>query len=790
MRSVKEKFIKYRQDLLTCLLFCVLYIIIALILTHGDYIFASKIDFSMQHYLFPEYFRTLFYDTKDFFPDFAFNLGGGQNIYNLSYYGFLSPYILLSYLFPKIPMMIYLIIMSFIIVVSSTFLFYKFLQSHKFKNSTCLLVALLFLFATPIIYHAKRHIMFINYFPFLILGFIGVDKFIKDKKISLLTTAITLMIFTSFYYSVSGIVVLIIYGIYEYFCREREFNLKRMVKFLGKFSIPFLLAVMLSAILWMPTAYTLLSGRGKSIQEIELWQLFVPSFKALYTAYSPGITLLEFILIAIIIIDKNIKIKTRVLALVVVVIFMFPVFNYIFNGTLYLNAKSLIPFLPLALLLVAVSIETLLKHHKKIKIYLLLSSCLICVVGNTNDLLISKEEIKTSQEENYQRLVEQILKEDDGFYRIGNETEASTALNKVHNIKEYKSSIYSSIQNSLYQNWIRKRQKNNQIYRNNMMMSISGDILSEAMMGEKYVITDKVLKGGYHFIGKKGKLRLYENELALPVFYATKNNISRSEYNSLTYPQTIIASYANGHTIEDNLEEVSFDVSKSKNIKTRKISDGVFIKALENSKMILSPTKDLTDKVVFITFRNNFNQHCSRNMKEDQTITINNIKNKLTCKGWKYHNRNRVFHYVLVSPEKLEVEFSKGLYELGEISVVAISKDVFLDEKKNITPVEIDQEMTKGDQIYGYVQLEEKQNVVAAIPYDKGFTVEVDGVKTNYQKSFQNGMIFKVDKGKHNIVITYHAPWKNVSMIISIIGIFILLGIHIWNYTVKKSKNN
>ena len=117
MRSVKEKFIKYRQDLLTCLLFCVLYIIIALILTHGDYIFASKIDFSMQHYLFPEYFRTLFYDTKDFFPDFAFNLGGGQNIYNLSYYGFLSPYILLSYLFPKIPMMIYLIIMSFIIVV-------------------------------------------------------------------------------------------------------------------------------------------------------------------------------------------------------------------------------------------------------------------------------------------------------------------------------------------------------------------------------------------------------------------------------------------------------------------------------------------------------------------------------------------------------------------------------------------------------------------------------------------------------------------------------------------------
>ena len=201
---------KYKNDILLLLLFSVIYIVIALILTHGEFIFASKVDFAMQHYLFPEYFRNLFYDTKDLFPDFAFHLGGGQNIYNLSYYGFLSPYILVSYLFPVIPMITYLMIVSFIIVVSSTFLFYKFLKSHHFKPSTCLVVSLLFLFASPIMYHAKRHIMFINYFPFLIGGLFGVDNFIKKKKTGLLITCTTLMIFTSFYYSVAGIVVLII----------------------------------------------------------------------------------------------------------------------------------------------------------------------------------------------------------------------------------------------------------------------------------------------------------------------------------------------------------------------------------------------------------------------------------------------------------------------------------------------------------------------------------------------------------------------------------------------------
>ena len=62
---------KYKNDILLLLLFSVIYIVIALILTHGEFIFASKVDFAMQHYLFPEYFRNLFYDTFSLFPDFS-----------------------------------------------------------------------------------------------------------------------------------------------------------------------------------------------------------------------------------------------------------------------------------------------------------------------------------------------------------------------------------------------------------------------------------------------------------------------------------------------------------------------------------------------------------------------------------------------------------------------------------------------------------------------------------------------------------------------------------------------
>jgi len=80
------------------------------VLTNTKYIFGSTIDFKMQHYIIPEYFRTLFYETGDLFPDFALNLSGGINIFYLSYYGFLSPIILLSYLFPFVSIIYGLIV--------------------------------------------------------------------------------------------------------------------------------------------------------------------------------------------------------------------------------------------------------------------------------------------------------------------------------------------------------------------------------------------------------------------------------------------------------------------------------------------------------------------------------------------------------------------------------------------------------------------------------------------------------------------------------------------------------
>ena len=50
-------------------------------------VFGANMDWISQHSVIPDYFRKQFYETGNLFPEFAMNLGGGQNIYNYSYYG-------------------------------------------------------------------------------------------------------------------------------------------------------------------------------------------------------------------------------------------------------------------------------------------------------------------------------------------------------------------------------------------------------------------------------------------------------------------------------------------------------------------------------------------------------------------------------------------------------------------------------------------------------------------------------------------------------------------------------
>lgn len=324
---------------------------------HG--IFGAKVDWLSQHSVLPDYFRQQFYATGKIFPEFAPNLGGGQNIYHFAYYGLYSPLILPSYLLPFVKMSDYIIVISITGLTVSVLLFYYWLKSRKMDAGVAFIISLMFLLAGPMIGQYSGQIMFVDYMPFLCLAFIGVDRYFEKEKSGLFTVSVFLMIMTSFYFSIGGMLALVLYGLHRYF-EQREGNKFTVSGFLRDglcFVCPMLLAVLMSSFFLVPTALALTGGRSNG-QNTSLATLFIPQIlveRFAYSIYGIGLTTLVITVLLTGLLYR--KAYERVLTYGCVIVLVIPVFAYLLNGGLYIRDKVFIPFLPLLCYLIGVYLE-------------------------------------------------------------------------------------------------------------------------------------------------------------------------------------------------------------------------------------------------------------------------------------------------------------------------------------------------------------------------------------------------------------------------------------------------
>ena len=75
-------------------------------------LYGSEIDWLGQHIVFPDMFRQSFYESKQLIPNFFYQIGAGQNAFHFTYYGLLSPVILISYFLPFVDMTTYVMCAS------------------------------------------------------------------------------------------------------------------------------------------------------------------------------------------------------------------------------------------------------------------------------------------------------------------------------------------------------------------------------------------------------------------------------------------------------------------------------------------------------------------------------------------------------------------------------------------------------------------------------------------------------------------------------------------------------
>lgn len=822
---MKKKLKKYKYDGISLLLLTIIFVSLVLFLTNGNYLYGSVLDWNSQHAVIPDYFRTLFYSTKDLLPDFAANIGGGQNIYNFSYYGFLSPIMFISYLFPKVPMTTYISISTIIIVLISTYMLYFFLRSKKYSSSVSFTASLFFMLSSSMSLHSHRHIMFITYMPFLILALFGVDKKFNNNKSWLLILSVFLMIMTNYYYSIGGIACIFVYAFIRYLKKMNKVTIKSFFKTFFAILFPILVGILASAIITIPTLATILYNRADSNVIISLKDLLIPNINTdniLYDSYGLGLTAIVFLAIINCFTKKN---KEGIwLGSILTLLFVFDLFNYVLNGTMYIDAKSLIPFLPLYCLVIAefikdvmekninlkviipvmlvISILVYFKGYKwdvyiidllvivlsitlyyifKKKYLLIVPLCLFVIIFsfayNKSDGLTLKHTYNEN-EKNLTNYVNLITEQDDDLYRISSDVSRTEFPNAIFgNINYYQNTIYSSVSNQTFNKLYFDTLANNIPSRNRALTVSNINILSLMLMSNKYLINNYEKLIGYELVTQNNGLNVYKNENVLPYAFASSEVMSYDDFYNLSdhvkqeaLLKNIIIDGESSNSFKETMKSVKWDfldVLDNENVtKDKDGSLNVYVK--DDLSITYELPEIYRNKILLIRFKMNKGSY-----NRDMSITINNVKNKLTASSWKYYNGNKVFDYVLASEnqEKLVFKFTKGEYNLSDFEVSVLDYSDIENISSKVDKLIVDKEKTKGDVIAGSINVTNDGFFMASIPYDNGFKVKVDGVVKDYTKVNDGFIGFPISKGSHGIEITYEAPLKNIALKMSLVGI-------------------
>lgn len=638
-------------------------------------VFGANMDWISQHSVFLEYFRQQFYQTGQFFPEFAANIGGGQNIYNFSYYGLYNPVVLVAYLLPFVKMSDYLMAASVVCLAVSVCLMDVWLKKRGFGTEICMGISLLFLLAGPMIYQSCHQIMFVQYMPFLMLALLGIDRYWEKGKTGLYTLGVFLMILTSFYFSIAGMAGLVLYAWYR---SPEKLSVGKVIHFF----VPMGVAVISGGVLLVPTACALLQRSGSSRSE-SLTDLLMPDLcldKSLYNPYSVGLTmLLVTALLAGILCGR---IRERLVSMIGVALLVFPVFAWGFNGALYVRYKSLIPFLPLFCYLMAVFLRRMKEGEigrwkgllafaatvgvsvlawylkdtggnvekyqlivlESVELFgcciifqkwkrplLLLTPSLLCLlvinwaVNGEAGNLVQKDDYQEITADAWGEEIGSVLQAETGLYRTeqsGVPKKRKDNVNRVWNMRQWITSVYSSAYNQEFQDFREKTFQIEQPFRNGLMQTASADPLFQKFMGVKYVI-------GRSEDGESFTSDIQEH--VAPVIYGTSQLLSEKTYQTMEFPynQTMLMQYAvteDGHSSDTGVEKtkgirkenVSFTAKKgltgegdSWNVQTKKEQKATLLVdgEKESSK---------TERILYLQF---------------------DVENAASKQGCKYHHR-------------------------------------------------------------------------------------------------------------------------------------------------------
>lgn len=807
-------------------------ILVAYWITGNTFIYGADVDWVNQHSVLPDYFRQHFYETGDLFPEFAPDLGAGQNIYYFAYHGFLSPVILFSYLLPWVDMVDYVICANIFMVLCSVWLFYWWMLKKGFTPRMALITSWFFTCASPLIYHSHKQVMFVQYMPFLILAYMGVDRLYRVKKRGLLAVSVALMFLTSYFFSVSALFALTFYAIYKYIGTTEKPGLRTFCRAAASYAYSILTGIFLAGILLLPTLYALLAGRGDNAgKEQSFLALLIPQFPFTaisYSAYGIGVMSIGFFAILYFLLHRQ-KAGSKFMAVSILLFTCLPLFLYMLNGFLYVREKALIPFLPLVCYMIgcfcceirdglvklkpyviAYPVLTLLmtfsfqykfkwilgfvvdfglcllliwlaQHFKKSWLFFLpygLAAMCICITANFSTGLLKKETANYIHSPEKISLIQDTLSKDSSFYRSGDMSAPKATNNMDYGSRFYSTGFYSSAYNRYYRDFCYTDLQIANPTVNPISVTIPNDALFQRFMGVKYLLSDYGAPAGYTPCGQKSYFTIYRNDEVYSIGFGGHELMSLREYETLSPADKefavlryIVVDQELPDVYTSPYEPVTLDFQMS----YKQILPGQFHVELgrEKSTVVVSlPTSLQQDVYVVDTV-------IANRPDTRACIRINKIQNVLSGKNATLPNDNFQLRYMVSSADPLDtmtIDFvGPSDYIASDFTFHRVSYDTIRKQGEHLSQM-TDVCWKESNQLTGSITMNQDGYFAATIPYDEGFQILVDGKETEYEMVDHAFLGFPLNAGTHTITITFHAPLRTAGICLSILGLLMLLG--------------
>lgn len=334
LKIIKSKY--FIGTILTIILYLI-YLAIAKIAPFGENSIL-KSDLYKQYAEFLAYYKDVLTGKGSLFM--SWNMGMGNNFYTTFAYYLVSPINLLVVFFSKENINTFVIIttlLKLILIYNSMIAFLE----HRFKNKSksAILFALAYTFSTYTIQYLF-HIMWLDAIYMLPLMCIGVEKYLKDNKISTFIIISALNMLFNYYL---GFITILFSGIYFIvrLIEQENITLKSKITKFTVFVIGCIISFGISMILFLPSFMQVKGTMKLQNRLLEIHKKeFLNYFNILFNNHNQELeqqsglifsSTLTLILVPLYFTNKNISKKSRILSVLLIIFMALPVISPILN---------------------------------------------------------------------------------------------------------------------------------------------------------------------------------------------------------------------------------------------------------------------------------------------------------------------------------------------------------------------------------------------------------------------------------------------------------------------------